>query len=172
MSTQNTQTHTRDETHYDLIERALRAGNARDAESQRKQVYILEILDTGNPDGVTIEQIDAEYDPRIAELDHAYEDAKNALSNFYQVSGVTKDDLIERFQHAGEALNAEIQRKQAYIIETAETGNPDGVTIEQIDAEYDPRITALYNAQRDAMRAVAIFNGYLDEFLDEFPDEA
>ena len=80
---------------------------------------------------------------------------------------VTKDELFERYERAGDALNAEIQRKQAYIIETCEAGNPDGVTIEQIDAEYDPRIAELNRAVGDAMRAIAIFNGYRDEFPDE-----
>ena len=79
----------------------------------------------------------------------------------------THDELIERAQRAGDALNAEIQRKQAYILELCDTGNPDGVTIEQIDAEYDPRIAELNRAYGDAMRAVAIFNGYRDEFLDD-----
>ena len=42
-----------------------------------------------------------------------------------------------------------------------------GVTIEQIDAKYDPRIAELNRAYGDAMRAIAIFNGYRDEFPDE-----
>ena len=78
MSTQDTQTH----THADLIERAQRAGDALNAEYQRREAHIIEILETGNPDGVTVEQIHAEYAPRIAELDRAYGDAMRAVMSF------------------------------------------------------------------------------------------
>lgn len=151
MSTQDTQTHPRDEIRAKI--------EAHEANLAELDAIFAECLANANTDAEregaeeTIQRcrelILATHEEKIAELE------------------AKRDELVERLQRAGAELNAVIRGKEAYIVEILETGNPDGVTIEQIDAKYDPRIAELNRAYGDAMRAVAIFNGYRDEFLDD-----
>ena len=162
MSTQNTQTQTHDE-----IREQIRAKiETHEANLAELDAYIAECFAHPNANNPDFDREGAEeITRRCREMILAHHEA--VIAELEAKIRVTKDELFERYERAGDALNAEIQRKQAYIIETCEAGNPDGVTIEQIDAEYDPRIAELNRAVGDAMRAIAIFNGYRDEFPDE-----
>ena len=150
MSTQ-TQTH-------DEIRAEIRAENERfEAGLAEFDAYIAECLAQTIANKPDFDREGAEEVIRQAhELMHAHHEAK--IAELEAKIQVTKDELIERAQRAGDALNAEYQRREAHIFEIFETGNPDGVTVEQIHAEYAPRIAELDNAYGLAMRAVMDFN--------------